>query len=57
MSDQVALALITCFGGVMTTLLGYIAKEISGLRADLKRHEEKHEDHEERITRLEKKVA
>lgn len=54
MTDQVAIALIGAFGGIVTALLGFIAKEIAGLRADMRRN---HEDHEERITRLEKRLA
>jgi biopolymer transport protein ExbB/TolQ len=57
MSDQVALALITTFGGIVTALLGYIAKEISGLRTDIRRHDAKYQDHEERITHLERHTA
>lgn len=61
MSEQVALALIGAFGGVVTALLGFIAKEIAGLRSDLRRIEDRtekrHEDHEERITAIEKRLA
>jgi hypothetical protein len=61
MEAQVAVALISSFAAVTTALLGFIAKEIAGLRHDLARHEARaearHEDHEVRINALERRTA